>query len=317
MVESLTVALWAVNLAAGWDRPEAFLAAAERQLEHARAAGAALVVMPEHVGEAWLVWAPPGLPESEEIAWMAGQAATIVPRLAELARARGLALLAGTVPVEVGAGRFRNRAHLALPDGRLHHQDKLTLTPDERDPRAWMLEPGERLAIVAWRGLRIATLVCLDVEQPGLAARLVGEGVDLVLVPSDTAARSGHARVRAGARARAVELFCAVAVAGGVGTIGRPPGRPNVAGAALFVPCETALGATGIWAELGPLAETTGDGPLLVAHGVPVGLLRRLRAGGAEVWPGHRALAPEAVAIERPSGSGAEVDQEPAEQPVG
>lgn len=316
MVETLSVALWAANMAAELEGPGDFLALAGRQLDRARAAGAELLLMPEHLGEGWLQWAPAGLPEQDEIAWLAEEARSILPALLAAAERAGLALLAGTVPVRVGPGRYRNRAHLHLPDGTTLRQDKLTLTPDERDPRAWLLEPGERLTLAEWRGLRIATLICLDVEQPGLAARLAADPPDLVLVPTDTAARSGHARVLACARARAVELLTAVAVAGGVGTVPVPPARPNVSGAALLVPCETELGGSGVWAELGPLAESGGDGPLLIAPAVPLGRLRRLRAQGGEVWPGHRRLPAEAVPI-GPAGSDEAVDEQAAEQPVG
>ncbi len=295
--ETLTIALWAANMAAVLEGPAAFVALVERQLARARAAGAQLVVMPEHLAEGWLQWAPAGLPEHAEIPWLAEQVPEILPAMLAAAEHEGLALLAGTLPVRVGPGRFRNRAHLRLPDGSTWIQDKLTLTPDERDPAAWMFEPGERLGVVAWNGLEIVTLVCLDVEQPGLAARLAADPPDLILVPTDTAALSGCSRVLACARARAVELFAAVAVAGGIGTVPVPPERPNVSAAALFVPCEMALGGTGVWAELEPAAATDGDGPLLIARDVPLGRLRRLRERGAEVWPGFRTVAPEAVAL--------------------
>lgn len=314
MIDKLTVALWAVNMALELDGPEAFLAVAERQLARARSAGAGLVVMPEHLSEGWLQWAPPGLPECDELAWLADEARVILPRLMATAERYGLALLAGTVPVAVEPGRFRNRAHLRLPDGTTFIQDKLTLTPDERDPAAWMFEPGERLVTVRWNGLRIVTLVCLDVEQPALAAHLKKDPPDLVLVPTDTGAISGYSRVTACARARAVELCSAIAVAGGIGTVPVPPDRPNVSGAALFVPCEMALGGTGVWAEIGPLSETRGDGPLLIARDVPLAELRRLRAGGAEVWPGFHLLSHEVV----PFGPSDEaVEQESAQQTIG
>ncbi|BCX16803.1 MAG: amidohydrolase [Geminicoccaceae bacterium] len=317
MIDKLTVALWAANMALQLDGPEAFLALAERQLARARSAGAQLVVMPEHLSEGWLGWAPRGLPETAEIAWLAEEARTILPRLVASAERYGLALLAGTVPVAVGPGRFRNRAHLRLPDGTMFVQDKLTLTPDERDPAAWMFEPGERLVVVPWNGIRIVTLVCLDVEQPGLAARLKEDPPDLVLVPTDTGAISGYSRVTACARARAVELCTAVAVAGGVGTVPVPPDRPNVSGAALFVPCEMALGGTGVWAELGPLSETRGDGPLLIARDVPIRELRRLRAGAAEVWPGFHSLPHETVALGPATPSNETVEHEAAQETIG
>lgn len=316
MVETLTLALWATNMGREVASRDAFLALAGRVLDRARAADAELVVWPEHLGELWLQWAPAGLPETEEIPWIAEEAQAIVPALLALARTRGLALLAGTFPERVGAG-YRNRAFLGFPDGSLHLQDKLTLTPDERDPAAWMFEPGDTLGLVAWRGLRIAVLICLDVEQPGLAARLAAEPPDLVLVPTDTGRISGYHRVTACARARAVELYAAVAVAGGVGTVPVPPDRPNVSGAGLYLPCEVAFGGTGVWAETGPLAATSGDGPLLVARDIPLGALRRHRAHGAEVWPGYRSCTPESVRLLVARGSGQPVDQEPAQQPIG
>jgi predicted amidohydrolase len=281
-----TLALWALNLARPWAGPEAFVAAVEAKLGEAAARGADLLLLPEHVAEAWLTFAPPALPEAAEVAWMAATAAAVLPELGRAARRAGVGLLAGTAPAASGAARWRNRATLFLPDGRTVVQDKLVLTPDERDPGAWMLEPGDRLTLVTWRGWRLAILVCLDVEQPALAARLQAADLDLVLVPSDTASAAGHARVFGCARARAVELFCAVAAVGGSGTIPRPPARPNVSGAAVYVPCEPTLGSHGVLADTGPLEPDDGAGPLVVVGDVPLGAIRALRRSGAEVWPG-------------------------------
>lgn len=264
-----------------------FLATAERQLDRAATAGARLLALPEYVSEAWLSYAPPALPETAEIAWMAQEAERIFPAMGELARARGLALLAGTAPFAIGGGHHRNRAVLYLPDGGIHTQDKLSLTPDERDPAAWQVEPGDRLALVNWAGLRIAVVICLDIEQPALAARLQALDLDLVLVPTDTGSPSGHGRVFGCARARAVELCCAIAAVGGVGTIPLRPPRPNVSGAALFVPCEMSLAAgTGVLLDTGPRATGCGDADLVIVEDVPLGQVAAVRHGGAEVWPG-------------------------------
>ena len=135
--------------------------------------GAALLALPEYWCEAWLTLAPRGLAETEEIPWMADQADDLLPALADLARESKVALLAGTVPVAVGNDRYRTTGRIcSLPDGRVLLQDKLSLTPDERDPSAWNLEPGDRLDVLTWRGLKLAVVVCLDIEQPSLAARL-------------------------------------------------------------------------------------------------------------------------------------------------
>ena len=248
--------------------------------------GAALLALPEYWSEAWLTLAPRGLAETEEVPWMAEQADDLLPDLADLARETKVALLAGTVPVAVGNDRYRNRAHLFLPDGRVLLQDKLSLTPDERDPSAWNLEPGDRLDVLTWRGLKLAVVVCLDIEQPSLAARLQGLDLDLVLVPTDTGHASGHARVFGCAKARAVELMAAVAPVGGVGPIPLKPPRPNHSAAAVYGPCERALGSNGVLAELAGADASEGIGQMLLARDVPFGLMRAMRQGSAEVWCG-------------------------------
>lgn len=289
--DSLTLALWAANVALPTADLAAWLAAVDAQLAEAAAAGADLLMLPEYACMQWLLFAPDGLRPDREIAWMAGVAEAALPPLEALARRHRIALLAGTMPAPGGGhvnGDYLNRAHLLLPDGRRVHQDKLCLTPTERQPEAWTLAPGDRLQVVHWRGLRLAVVVCLDIEQPALAARMQHLDLDLILVPSMTGRLSGYHRVAACARARAIELFTTVATVGTVGTLTRfDPPETNVAGAAVYLPCETALGSTGLAAQLDPIAETEGPGPLLIARDIPIGLIRRLRAqGAAEAWPG-------------------------------
>lgn len=285
MTEKLTIALWATNMACAPDGRDGFVAMVAGRLDEARRQGAGLLLMPEYVCEAWLARAPAGLPETAEIAWMAEEAEAVLPLLRKLATESGVALLAGTFPAREGEG-WRNRAMLFLPDGRTEVQDKLVLTPDEKDPLAWSLEPGAEIRIVEWAGLRLAVVICLDVEQPALAALLQPLDLDLLLVPSDTGLLSGCSRVFACARARAVELFCAVATVGGVGTIPLPGGRTNVSGAAVYLPCEEVFGFSGVAGELAPAAEAEGTGRMLVVRDVPLGAIRRRRHSRGEVWPG-------------------------------
>lgn len=279
----LTVALWALNLDQRLAGPDDFLGMLDSRLAAAAAGGAAVLVLPEYTSAVWLNWAPDDLGPAREVGWMAGEAGRILPAVPDLVRRHDVALLAGSMPAAVPGGH-RNRARLFLPDGHEVAQDKLCLTPVEREPRSWWLEPGDAIRIIHWRGLRIAMLICLDIEQPALAARLACEGVDLILVPSQTARRSGFARVIACAQARAVELMCAIALAGCIGPAGAER-FSNVGGAAAFIPCEPSLGSTGRVVETGPLETTEGHGPLVVAT-LPLGEIRRLREGGAEVWRG-------------------------------
>jgi len=283
---TLTLALWATNLSKPLNGLEAWAAHVEAKMAEAAAAGAKLLVMPEYACEAWLSFKPEGLTPDKEIAWMAGQAPEALELLRPLPARHGIGLLAGTMPWAEGDG-FRNRAWLLLPDGRVIPQDKLSLTPGEREPDNWFLTPGDALRLIDWEGLKVVVLTCLDIEMPALSTKLAPLNPDLILVPSMTGKLSGHSRVFGCAKARAVELLCAVAA---TGTIGRAPGTTqnptNVSACALYLPCEPSLGMNGVLESIPALAEHEGDGPLMIAHDIPIAEIRRLRDTGAEVWPG-------------------------------
>jgi predicted amidohydrolase len=286
-MDSLTIALWAANLEPPLNGVGAWAAGIEQKMAEAKADGARLLVTPEYHSQQWLSFAPERIQPHEEIAWLASQAPAALDAVRPLARRYGLALLAGTMPVPDGAGGYLNRAHLFLPDGREIRQDKLSLTPAERDPAAWCLETGREVAVVEWEGLRLAVLICLDIELPALAARLARLDLDLILVPSMTSKLSGFHRVFGCARARAIELMTTVCAVGAIGVPERMTRREsNTSAAAAFIPCEEVLGYTGVPAALSPTARTTGLGPMLIASELPVGLIRELRRGKAEVWPG-------------------------------
>jgi len=285
-MDTVTLALWAANLARPLGSLPEWIEVAESKIAEAEAGGADMLVLPEWMASHWLSFMPADLTRDREVAWMADQAKLAMPQLARIVAGRKLTLLAGSMPATVPGG-WVNRAYLLMPNGTEAHQDKLCLTPFEKRPEAWLVQPGRRFATFDWRGLRIAVVICLDIEQPALAARLQGLDLDLVLVPSMTELESGYRRVFDCAKARAVELVCPVAAVGLVGSqVLRGVAEPSTSGAAVYLPCEPGLGSSGIHSEIPMLTETEGDGPLLIARDVPVGACRALRRNGAEAWPG-------------------------------
>ncbi len=290
--DSFNIALWITNIAQPVNGIEAWAANIDAQMANAAKAGARLLVMPEYAAEQWLSFAPGNLALSEEIPWMASQSAAAVEALRPLPARHGIGLLAGTMPVKRegvadDAPPHVNRAHLMLPDGRVVHQDKLCLTPVEMNPAGWNLATGDRVTLVEWEGLRVATLVCLDIELPGLAARLAPFAPDLVLVPSMTETEAGYNRVFSCARARATELFSVVCAVGVIGAAATDMPRSGYrSGAAVYVPSDNVLGTTGVWDEIPMLGHAEGPGPMLVARDLPFLPMRKLRDSGAEVWPG-------------------------------
>lgn len=290
--DTVSLTLWAASLSQPLSGGADWLNRLGLAAREAKEAGSAMLVAPEYISEHWLTYAGPALSEPEEPACMADAGAALAPQIQFLATRIGIDILAGTWPVPDGAGGYHNAAHLFFADGRRPVvQTKLCLTPGEKDPNGWAIRPGRHLELFDWRGLTCAIVICLDIELPALSARLAREapGLDLILCPSMTERASGHARVFGCAKARAVELMCAVAAVGTIGNTPLTPARPNTSGAAVYLPCEAALGFDGRFAEVGPFDDASDDdplGPRLHATDIPIGTIRALRAAGPEVWPG-------------------------------
>ncbi|MGZ8190262.1 MAG: carbon-nitrogen hydrolase family protein, partial [Methylococcaceae bacterium] len=115
---------------------------------------------------------------------------------------------AGTFPVRVDSGAYRNRAYLFMPDGGVDFQDKLMMTRFENEQ--WLIQSGDELKCFDTGYGKIAINICYDSEFPLLARKQVEAGANLILVPSCTDTRAGYHRVKIGCQARALENQCYV-----------------------------------------------------------------------------------------------------------
>jgi len=279
------IALWSYNLGRAPETVAVFAAQIEEGVRRAAEGGAKLLMLPEYLNECCLAFKPEDLQPNEEMAFLANVGEELIPLLSLLPAKYGMSLLAGSMPVKTTRG-ITNTAVLLTADGREIRQDKLCLTPFEQNPDIWHLTPGTELKVFELDGLRMAILICLDVEMPALSSLLAKADLDLLLVPSMTEMLSGYHRVFGCAKARAVELMCAVAVCGVVGVSrGTTQNESNVSGAALYLPCEEEFGFTGVAGEIAPTDGKDLEEPFLVAN-VPLQQLRDLKSGKAEVWPG-------------------------------
>jgi predicted amidohydrolase len=291
-METISVAMWATNLEVPAVSLQAWVAFIESRMAELRSSSFQFLVLPEFACAQWLSFAPPGLGPQAQVPWLASVAVEATAALRPLAARYGVAILPGTMPHALADGcdevRHVNRAWLFLPDGREFAQDKICLTPSERSPEGWLLSPGSRVDIIQWEGLRLAIVVCLDVEFTSLWARLGKLDLDLVLVPAKTDLISGYYRVFSCAYARATELQTVVCAVGAIGSPGGVPASDTVmGGAAAYIPCDSALGYTGIAAALEPHAAASGRSPVLYARDLPLAYCRKMRQGAAEaeVWP--------------------------------
>lgn len=231
---------------------DAFAARVEAAVSSAAAAGAQLVVLPEYLAlEAAAGFAP------EVRADLARSLAALQPLhpaweslVLELARRYSVHLQPGTFLREVTPGRYRNRAALVSPEGRIVHQDKLVLTRYERGAGA--IEAGDALHAFDTDLGRVGILTCYDVEFPLHARALIEAGVRLILVPSCTDTAAGATRVGIGCQARAMENGVYVVRAVTSGTADWSPVLDtNTGEAAIYTPIDRGFPADGVLARSG------------------------------------------------------------------
>ena len=215
---------------------------------------------------------------------------------AELAARHGVHILTPSGPVRRPDGAFVNAARLITPGGRMGVQEKLIMTPFEHD---WGVTPGRDLRVFETALGRIGVAICYDSEFPLLVRAQAEAGARLILIPSCTERQSGYHRVRAAARARALESQIATAMSPTVGNaLWTPAVDRNEGAAGIYVPPDVGLSMTGILAA-GDLNE-----PGWVSAEIDFAALEALRTGGemrnAVDWalqPGAEPLAGEVEVV--------------------
>ncbi len=245
-----------------------------RWVEDGAATGADLLIFPEYAAIEQA--AAFGRSVSGDLAATLDAVARAAPERVsfhiDLARENDVHILAGSGPVRKPDGRVVNAAQLIAPNGSIGEQEKIIMTPFERD---WGVSPGGPLRVFETALGRIGVAICYDCEFPLIARALAVAGAELLLAPSCTESVPGYHRVRTGAMARALENGIAVATSP---TIGDAPWSPavdrNTGAAGVFLPSEPLVCATGVLAE-GKLNE-----PGWVTASIDLAALRRLRAGG-------------------------------------
>jgi predicted amidohydrolase len=167
---------------------------------------------------------------------------------ASLAREFKVHICAATSPLRRGNGTTTNRARLFAPDGSAGYQDKLMPSVFERGD--WGIAAGEVARVFETAVGRIGILIGYDVEFPLIARAMAEAGAEILLVPSSTELPSGHARIRTGARARALENQCVVAQAVTIGDVDwLPVARRSAGVAGVFGPPDQGFPEDGVIAS--------------------------------------------------------------------
>lgn len=261
----------------------AYAAKLDRWCEEARAGGADMLLTAEYACvELGAALAGTGAAdEAAELRAMVGASAAILAAMRAAAVRHGLWLAPGTLPMAAD-GRIVNRAPLITPDGRLAFQDKRQMTRFEAE--RWGIAAGAPPMVFPTPWGLVGIAICYDAEFPKLVRAQVEAGAWLILVPSCTDTVHGYHRVRIGARARAMENQCFVAMAPTVGGFAASAALDENHGAAgIYGPVDRGFDAQGV------VAEGALDVPGLVFARLDPARLEAVRVDGAvrnhRDWP--------------------------------
>ena len=261
------------------------------------ATGAELLVFPEYAAiEQAAAFGPEVYGDLKAtLAKVAELASSRVALHLDLAKKHNVHILVGSGPVLKSGGRFVNAAQLVTPKGAIGEQEKLVMTPFERD---WGISAGGPVRVFTTDIGTIAVAICYDSEFPLLVHAMAEAGADVVLVPSCTERISGYHRVRTGAMARALEnTICTIQSP----TVGDAPWSPavdfNQGAAGIFVPSEHGISDTGV------IAEGKLNAAEWVVGTIDRARLKRVRDTGemrnAHDWALQPGAPAAAVAVER------------------
>lgn len=214
---------------------------------------------------------------------------------AELSKKHDVHILVGSGPRLKQDGRFVNAAQLVTPKGSIGEQEKLVMTPFERD---WGISAGGPARVFETALGTIAIAICYDSEFPLQVRAMAEAAAEIVLVPSCTERLSGYHRIRTSCLARALEnTICTVQSP----TVGDAPWSPavdfNAGAAGIYVPSEHGISDTGV------AAEGTLDKAEWVTGTVDLARLKRLRETGEMRnyldWPLQAGAPIAKVTVER------------------
>ena len=184
---------------------------------------------------------------------LAGYTDRYVNMFKRIAQKYNIYIIGGSHPVSRD-GKYYNTAHLFTPTGNVYTQDKLHITPVERNEGG--IEPGTAIRVFRTPLARIAIQVCYDIEFPEVSRLLTLAGVEIIFVPCYTEEKKAYYRVRHCAQARAVENFIYVVMTGSVGNMQTPSGSfMNYSQAAVLTPSDFSFPEKGIEGEADPNME--------------------------------------------------------------
>lgn len=211
------------------------------------------LALPEYFTAQLFSMMPSTLTPKETITELAGMTERYLEMFRTLAQKYQLYIIGGSHPV-FRDGKLFNVGHFFTPSGQVHTQDKLHITPAERE--LWNVRPGKGIKVFDTPLARIAIQVCYDIEFPEVSRLLTLAGAEVIFVPFSTDEKKAYYRVRYSAQARAVENYIYTVISGNAGNLPTKSYLLNYAQSAILTPSDFAFPSYAVAGEADPNVET-------------------------------------------------------------
>lgn len=140
--------------------------------------------------------------------------------LVATARAHGVWLVGGTIPIKADATRvyaaclaYNDRGERVARYDKIHLFD-VQLANGERYRESVGIMPGEKITVTETPVGRVGLAVCYDMRFPELFRRMLDAGAEVFIIPSAFTAHTGRAHWETLLRARAIENLAYVVAPG-------------------------------------------------------------------------------------------------------
>lgn len=181
-----------------------------------------------------------------------------------LAKKHQLYIVGGSTAIRRDDGNLYNVSHFFTPGGKVYTQDKLHITPSERE--LWNIRPGNGLKVFETPLGRVAIQICYDIEFPELSRLLALAGAEVIFVPFSTDEKKAYYRIRYSAQARCVENYIYTVISGNAGNLPNRQYLLNYSQSAILTPSDFAFPTHAVAAEADPNVETVVVGELALSN---------------------------------------------------
>ena len=222
------------------------------------------LVLPEYFTVQMFSTMPSDIDPIEAMKSLAGMKDKYISMLKRLAKKHQLYIVGGSTPVLREDGHLYNVAHFFTPGGKVYTQDKLHITPSERE--LWNIRPGNGLKVFDTPVGRVAIQVCYDIEFPEVSRLLALAGAEVIFVPFSTDEKKAYYRIRYSAHARSVENYIYTVISGNAGNLPNKQYLLNYSQSAIITPSDFAFPTHAIAAEADPNVETVVVGELALSN---------------------------------------------------